>query len=137
MFKYIYKLSRKIPGVSRIMRFLYSCDIPRKAKIGNNCRFEHSGLGTVVHVRAEIGDDCIIQHHVTIGLGKGGVPKIGNNVFCGPYSVILGDVSIGDNCLIGTNSYIVHDIPENSVCYNRCGELIIKTKEEWSKGKDN
>ncbi len=127
MFELLYKLSRRVPGFSNILRLLYGCDIPRRAKIGDRVTFAHKGIGTVVHVNASIGDDCFIQHHATIGVGKNkGVPSIGKKCFIGPYAVILGDITIGDNCVIGTNAFITHDVPPNTIIYNKCSEYVIK-----------
>ena len=41
--------------------------------------------------------------------------KIGNNVFVGTNSVILGGVTIGDNVIIGANSVVNKDIPSDCV----------------------
>ncbi len=136
MFELIYGLSGKIPEFSSVLRFFYGCDIPRKADIGNRVTFAHKGIGTVVHVNATIGDDCFIQHHVTIGSGKNkGVPTIGKKCFIGPYAVVLGDVKIGDNCVIGTNAYITHDVPANTIIFNKCTEYVMKNNpvtNKWS-----
>ena len=38
------------------------------------------------------------------------VPKIGANVFIGPYAMILGDIKIGDNATIGSGTLVMKDI---------------------------
>lgn len=79
----------------------------------------------------EIGDRVKITEEVTILthgfdwsvangmygdiLGSAGKVKIGNNVFIGMKTTILKGVTIGDNCIIGANSLINHDVPSNSV----------------------
>ena len=40
---------------------------------------------------------------------------VGNNVWIGANSVILGGVTIGDNSVIGAGSVVTHDIPANVV----------------------
>ncbi len=116
LFDTIYKLSRSIPGMSFALRVLYSCDIPRHAQIANSVKFEHRGLGVVIHPDAVIGENCFIQHHVTIGVNKGltGTPKIGKNVFIGPYAMLLGDITIGDNAVIGAGSIVMKNIEPDS-----------------------
>ena len=128
MFSIIYKLSRKYNIASKILRLLFGCDIPTKALIGKNVAFLHAGFGTVVHQCAIIGDDCKIQHHVTIGVKANDnlAPTIGKNVFIAPYAMILGGITIGDNCIIGANSFITKDVPPNKTVYNYKGELVIK-----------
>ena len=46
---------------------------------------------------------------------KVGCIEIGNNVFIGANSGILGDVRIGNNVIIGAFSLVNKDIPDNSV----------------------
>ena len=41
--------------------------------------------------------------------------RIGNNVFIGTNSVILGGVTVGDNVIIGANSVVNKDIPSDCV----------------------
>jgi len=44
-----------------------------------------------------------------------GCIEIGNNVFIGTKCVILYDVRIGSNCIIGAGSIVTKDIPDDSV----------------------
>ena len=112
IFNILYRISRIVPGGGFMLRIIYSCDIPRHAKIAKSVSFQHRALGVVIHPDAEIGENCFIQHHVTIGVNKGtkGVPKIGANVFIGPYAMILGDIKIGDNATIGAGTLVMKDI---------------------------
>jgi serine O-acetyltransferase len=65
---------------------------------------------------AEIGEDCLIFHEVTIGAGPlPGSPKIGNGVDIYVGARILGGVSVGDHSMIGPNCVVVQDVPPNSV----------------------
>jgi serine O-acetyltransferase len=52
-------------------------------------------------------------------MGKGNYgttqPILGDNILVGVGAKILGPVKIGDNCIIGANAVVVHDMPENSV----------------------
>lgn len=41
--------------------------------------------------------------------------KIGNNVFVGSNSTLLYDVTIGSNVIIGAGSVVTKDIPDNSI----------------------
>lgn len=42
---------------------------------------------------------------------------IGNDVWIGPYSIIMKGVTIGDNCVIGAGSVVRRDAPPNSLVY--------------------
>lgn len=67
---------------------------------------------------AIIGNDCTIYHQVTVGVngirGKG-APCIGNHVFIGAGAKIIGNIKIGENCVIGANAVVTKDIPDNSI----------------------
>ena len=60
-----------------------------------------------------------MTHPKTAVLGRaGGAAIIGNNVFIGAGTKIIGPVKIGDNVTIGQNCVITKDIPSNSVVVN-------------------
>lgn len=42
------------------------------------------------------------------------MPRIGNNVSIGNGAIVVGPISIGDNVIIGAQSYVDKDIPDNS-----------------------
>jgi len=42
---------------------------------------------------------------------------IGDDVWIGPYSIIMKGVTIGDNCIIGAGSVVRRDVPPNSLVY--------------------
>lgn len=42
---------------------------------------------------------------------------IGNDVWIGPYSIIMKGVTIGDNCIVGAGSVVRRDVPPNSLVY--------------------
>ena len=78
-------------------------------------KFGYGGLGVVIHNRAVIGDNCVIDQHVTIGGTSGHyeVPTIGSNVYMGAGSKILGPITIGSNVVIGANSVVINSIPDD------------------------
>ena len=57
---------------------------------------------------------------------------IGNNVYIGTASIIMGGVSIGDNVIIGAGSIVTKDIPSNSLAVG-VPARIIKTADEYFK----
>lgn len=121
-----------IPLVPKFLDFLYrvifSCDIPSSVTIGKGSKFAHRGLGCVIHPRAQIGDGCKIFQHVTIGSRNGeGPPILGDNVYIGAGSCLLGKIKVGNNVKIGANSVVLHDIPDNSVVVGIPARVINKT----------
>lgn len=51
---------------------------------------------------------------------------IGNNVWIGARSIILPGVSIGDNCIIGANTVVTKDVPDNVVICGSAGKVVRK-----------
>lgn len=49
---------------------------------------------------------------------------VGDNVFIGTRALILPGVSIGSNCIIGANSVITKDVPDNTVVAGNPGRVI-------------
>lgn len=84
------------------------------AEIGEGLKINRGG-GTVIGARCKIGNNCTIHQGCTIGDRKGGRPVIGNNVMIYAGSLILGDINIGDNSVIGANSVVIHSCPPGSV----------------------
>lgn len=99
--------------------YKYSIHIGQTAKIGKNLKFPHP-LSIVLGLGIEIGDNCTIYQNVTIGTkhslknNEVKYPKIGNNVTIYPGSIILGDVKIGDNAIIGASTLILKDVEPNT-----------------------
>ena len=76
-------------------------------------------MGVVIGETAEIGDDVLLYHGVTLG-GRSMEhvkrhPTVGNNVTIGAGARILGPVYIGDRVQIGANTVVVKDIPAGAV----------------------
>lgn len=101
---------------SELGRFLTGVEIHPGAKIGSRLIIDH-GMGIVIGETAEVGDDCIIFHGVTLGGVKFDPvkrhPTVGNKVLIGAGATILGPVRIGNNVKIGSNAFIKKDVPDN------------------------
>lgn len=128
-FFYSYKLYFMARLVSQIGRWITQIEIHPGASIGNRLVIDH-GNGVVIGETAVIGDDCVIYHGVTLGAkhvesGKRH-PSVGNNVTLGAHAQILGNITIGDGCVIGAASVVTHDIDANSVVVGNPGKVIKK-----------
>jgi acetyltransferase-like isoleucine patch superfamily enzyme len=69
-----------------------------------------------------IGDNVMIGSHVAIYSAstidsKSGPVTIHRNAKIGSHSVIMPNVTIGENSIIGAFSYVVRDIPPNTVVF--------------------
>lgn len=69
----------------------------------------------IVNSKAKIGKNVTIYPGVTVGAAGTGVPTIGDNVFLGLDSKVLGDVHIGNNVVVAPNAVVVKDVPDNCV----------------------
>ena len=103
--------------ISQRSRRRTGIEIHPGAKIGKRLVIDH-GMGIVIGETAEIGDDCLIYHGVTLGgtgkdVGKRH-PTIGNNVLIGTGAKVLGPFKVGDNSRIAANSVVLSEIPPNS-----------------------
>lgn len=111
---HFYFLARMI---SQWARFLTGIEIHPGATIGRRLVIDH-GMGIVIGETAEIGDDCLIYHGVTLG-GTGKEkgkrhPTLGNNVMVGNGARILGPFTVGDNARIASGSVVLSEVPPNA-----------------------
>lgn len=67
----------------------------------------------IVNEGVKVGHNCKIVGTTTIGAtnGQTAAPTIGNNVFIGINTSILGNITIGDNAAIGANALCIKDVP--------------------------
>jgi serine O-acetyltransferase len=81
------------------------------AEIGPGLLLPHVGP-IRVHGATRIGADCVILHSCTIGAGPHpGGATIGDHVFIGCNSSIIGAVTIGDRATISANSLVISNVP--------------------------
>lgn len=124
----------KVPLIPRIMtEFAHEktgVDIHAGAKIGEYFCIDH-GTGIVIGETTTIGNRVKIYQGVTLGaksfkLDENGNPvkdikrhpDIGNNVVIYANATILGgDTKIGDNCIIGGNTWLTSSVDEGKTIY--------------------
>ncbi|MCX6694917.1 MAG: serine O-acetyltransferase, partial [Candidatus Altiarchaeota archaeon] len=119
-------------AISYFGRFLTGAEIHPAAKIGRNFFIDHA-TGVVIGETAEIGDNVMLYHGVTLGghgwwrdnKGDKRHPTIEDNVTIGVGAAILGPVTIKKNSRIGALSVIVDDIPEDSTVVCPKGKIRV------------
>lgn len=130
---YINKLFFLARLISQISRFFTGIEIHPGAKIGRGLVIDH-GMGVVIGETAEIGDNVLLYHGVTLGgTGKDKGkrhPTVGNNVVIGAGAKVLGPIYIGSNSKIGANSVVLNNVPEGATAVGIPSKNIIKIKEE-------
>ncbi|WP_295012398.1 serine O-acetyltransferase EpsC [uncultured Microbacterium sp.] len=103
---------------SQIARWLTGIEIHPGAEIGRRFFIDH-GSGVVIGETAEIGDDVMLYHGVTLGgrtrdAGKRH-PTLEDGVVVGAGAKILGPVVIGARSAIGANAVVTKDAAPDSV----------------------
>jgi serine O-acetyltransferase len=105
-------------ALSTVVRSVTGVEIHPGAQIGRRFFIDH-GMGVVIGETAEVGDDVMLYHGVTLG-GRTlqrvkRHPTVGNRVTMGAGARVLGPVVIGDGAQIGANSVVVKDVPAGAV----------------------
>jgi serine O-acetyltransferase len=110
-----YFVARLIADISRTITGI---EIHPGAKIGKRLVIDH-GVGCVIGETAEIGDDCVIFHGVTLGGLKFDPikrhPTIGNHVMIGTGAKVLGPILIGNYAKIGANAVVLKPMADGAV----------------------
>ena len=103
--------------VSQWSRFWTGIEIHPGARIGRRFVIDH-GMGIVIGETAEVGDDVLLYHGVTLGgTGKDQGkrhPTIGNNVMISCGAKVLGPFKVGDNSRIASNAVVLSEIPPDA-----------------------
>ncbi|AXA97421.1 MAG: serine O-acetyltransferase [Microbacterium sp. 69-7] len=105
-------------ALSQAARWVTGVEIHPGATIGRRFFIDH-GMGVVIGETAEIGDDVMLYHGVTLGgrtrdAGKRH-PTLGDGVAVGAGAKILGPITIGAGSVVGANAVVTRDAPADSV----------------------
>lgn len=103
---------------SQVTRWLTGIEIHPGAVIGRRFFIDH-GMGVVIGETAEVGDDVMLYHGVTLGgrQREGGKrhPTVEDGVAVGAGAKILGPITIGAGSVVGANAVVTKDAPADSV----------------------
>ena len=102
--------------VERFVEIITGISIPAQATIGKGLRIHHFG-GIIVHSTVVVGEYCTLYHGVTLGDrgGWGGAPRVGNRVLIGAGAKLIGEIVIGDDCVIGANAVVNNSVPAGHI----------------------
>ncbi|MBY0337984.1 MAG: serine O-acetyltransferase [Acetobacteraceae bacterium] len=104
-------------ALSHLSRFLTGIEIHPGATIGRRLFIDH-GMGVVIGETAEIGDDVLIYHGVTLGglslkPGKRH-PTVLDHAQIGAGAHVLGPITVGVGARVGAHSVATRDVPDHT-----------------------
>ena len=112
----LWKRGAKLPALvlAQGARSITGVEIHPGATIGRRFFIDHC-MGVVVGETAEVGDDVMLYHGVTLG-GRSMErvkrhPTVEDGVTIGAGARVLGPVVIGEKSQIGANAVVVKDVP--------------------------
>ena len=114
--------------LSQAARAATGVEIHPGAVIGRRFFIDH-GMGVVIGETAEIGDDVMMYHDVTLG-GRSlnrtkRHPTLGDGVVVGAGARVLGPVVVGAKAQIGANAVVVRDVPAGAVVVGVPGQVRV------------
>lgn len=99
-----------------IVRCVLNIEIHPAATIGKRLFIDH-GTGVVIGATSVIGDDVTMYHGVTLGgVGRGDSsgkrhPTVEDGVTIGAGAKVLGNITLGQGCMLGANAVVLKDVP--------------------------
>jgi serine O-acetyltransferase len=125
--------------LSTIARWLTGVEIHPGATVGKRLFIDHA-MGVVIGETAVIGDDCTLYHGVTLGgttweEGKRH-PTLEDRVVIGAGAKILGPITLGTNCRVGSNAVVTKDAPAGSTVIGIPGHIIEATTRKKSSHRE-
>lgn len=106
-------------------------EIAQNCVIGPGLFIAHPN-GIVIGGKARIGNNLSLHQQVTIGLANPKEiknPKIGNGVYVGCGAKILGDIKIGNNCIIGANSVVNKNFGDGNLIVGIPAKVLNKVEK--------
>jgi serine O-acetyltransferase len=122
--------------ISQFARFITAgIEIHPGAQIGKRFFIDH-GTGVVIGETAQIGNNVMLYHQVTLGAtgwwkyaGDGRVkrhPTIEDNVTIGVGASLLGPITIGHDSKIGAMALVLESLPPHSVVVAQSAKLQVR-----------
>lgn len=114
--------------ISQLARFFTGIEIHPGATLGAGILIDH-GMGVVIGETAQIGNRVTIYHGTTLGgtgkdKGRKRHPTVGDNVVIGAGAKVLGNINIGSNSKIGSNSVVINDVPKGATVVGIPGKVV-------------
>lgn len=105
------------------------CEIGFETEIDAGFKIRHP-VGIVISGNSRIGENFTIAQNVTIGEKNDGAPIIYENCDIGAGAVLLGNIIISNNTIVGANSVVTKSTFSNSIIVGIPGKCINKNIKE-------
>jgi len=103
----------------KMTKYNYIVQYPEKLKLGTafdigEFTYINSRYGVEIHDKVQIGSHCSIYSHSTIDSKKGPV-ILKKNCKIGTHSTIMPNVTINENSVIASYSFVSKNVPKNEI----------------------
>lgn len=121
-------IARPIAAIAqKLIEIVTGISIPPACEAGQGLYIGHYG-SIILAPQARIGHNCSLAQNVTIGVAGSsegrGAPTIGNRVFIGAHSVIVGRITIGDDAVVCAGSVVNKSVPARAVVMGNPARVV-------------
>ena len=124
--------------IFRYSKRRYNVELSSTTQIGPGLYIGHP-YGITINPEVVIGKNCNIHKGVTIGQEnrgeRKGTPVLGDCVWVGINSTIVGNITIGNDVLIAPNTFVNKDVPDHSIVFGN--PMIVKARKNATAGYIN
>ena len=111
----------------KLVEIVTGISIPAQCEIGDGLYIGHYG-SIILAPEARIGHNVSLAQNVTIGVSGGGddrgAPTIGNRVFIGAHSVVVGRIIVGDDAVVCAGSVVNRSVPARAVVMGNPARVV-------------
>ena len=123
---YLHKIPLLPKFIQLLIFLIYNSKVTGDSSIGKGTYFVCNGISTVIIPGTIIGKNCVLglRFSTVRKFPYKEVPKLGNNVWCGPNVVIAGPVIIDDDVIIAANSFVDKSVPKGAIVAGTPAKII-------------
>jgi serine O-acetyltransferase len=117
--------------LSTTVDWVWGINVPRQTRVGRRVRIWHNG-SIFLNARS-IGNDVQIRHDTTLGsvrMADAGrpelLPVIEDRADLGSGSCILGDVTVGEDAVVGANAVVLRSVPAGATVFGVPARVVPK-----------
>jgi acetyltransferase-like isoleucine patch superfamily enzyme len=119
---------------NKLTKWNWMCQHKDKLKLGKHVdigafTYINAAYGVIIQDYAQIGSHCSIYSISTID-GKSGEVVVQSYARIGSHSLIMPDVTIGENAIVGAFSFVNRDIPRNVLAHGIPVQVVRDLSDE-------